>query len=128
MTTPRILARVALLVFLAAILLLAGCAETRVNVEVAKPDGSRIVASYSSTKDIAAPAFLFERDPQTGEIQRIILQADGAIGSTVNAQTNELVGSIVEGAVRGAAGAISPMSMRSPASYDEVQALWSVGQ
>ena len=52
---------------------LASCAlfspSTTISVQVARQNGETISAEYHSTKDIAAPSFVFERNPDTGQVE-----------------------------------------------------------
>jgi hypothetical protein len=104
----------------AAASLLTACAETSIQVSYDDGAGKVITASYRSTKDVAAPSFTVERDEQ-GRVQRIVLSAENADASTPQAAYNAAIGTVVEGAVRGAIGAagraVPGVSYEMPARY-----------
>ena len=85
---------------------LASCAlfspSTTVSIQVAKPNGETISAEYHSTKDIAAPSFLLERNPETGQIESIELAAETSAASpVVDANANMLGAAIGAGVAAG---------------------------
>lgn len=118
-----------LITAIAALGLLAACAKTTIEVSYDDGNGKVITASYSSGKDIAAPSFELVRDEQ-GRVQSIRLSAENADASTPQAAYNQAIGSVVEGAVRGALGAAGravPGASYTPADLQRLQALiWYV--
>ena len=80
--------------------LLASCAffspSTTVSVQVAKPNGETISAEYHSTKDIAAPSFVFERNPETGQVETIQVTAEGTSASAVIQSQSESIANLAD--------------------------------
>jgi hypothetical protein len=87
-------------------MLLAGCAlfspSTTVTVDLVRADGVTLKAAYHSTKDVAAPSFVFQRNPETGQIETIQLTAEGTSASQViDANANMLGAAIGAGVAAG---------------------------
>lgn len=126
---------VVLIAVLVVLFTLAGCAFTDFDVTYANPDGSQVTASYTSTKDIAAPTFVFERDPETGRVTRVVVGAESSLASPViDAQGNALeklgaaVGAGVGAAVRqGVTSGLAPSSFDRGAEERRIeQMIWDV--
>ena len=79
---------------------LASCAffspSTTVSIQVAKPNGETISAEYHSTKDIAAPSFIFERNPETGQVETIQVTAEGTSASAVIQSQSESIANLAD--------------------------------
>jgi hypothetical protein len=89
------------LVSTAAFLLpLASCAwfspSTTISVQVARQNGETISAEYHSTKDIAAPTFVLQRDPDTGQIETIQVSAEGTSASAVIQTQSESIATLAD--------------------------------
>jgi len=93
---------------MAALLMLGGCQlfspKTTVHLVFDDGAGKKIEADYTSTKDVAAPAFRLERDPE-GRIQQITIGADSASASPVVDANAGLVAATTAGIVGGLAKA-----------------------
>jgi hypothetical protein len=84
----------------AALPVLASCAlvspSTSISIQVAKPDGETISAQYHSTKDIAAPSFAFERNPDTGQVESIHVTAEGTSASGVIQSQSDAIANLAD--------------------------------
>ena len=68
------------------------------TIEVVREDGVTVKASYQSSKDVAAPSFMLQRD-ETGQIESIQIGAEGAASSPVVDANANMLGTVVGSAV-----------------------------
>jgi hypothetical protein len=100
LTRPRFPSSAGASLLAAAMPVLASCAlvspSTNISIHVAKPDGETISAEYHSTKDIAAPSFAFERNPDTGQVESIHVTAEGSSASGVIQSQSEAISNLAD--------------------------------